>query len=90
MLSRPTGETMRPILMALLTSAMLAGLAFADPNPQLVLSVQQRLDAYGLDADVSQFATATVAELHLALSSRHSFFKTRDELRNILRRAKYK
>ena len=73
-----------------LALAMLANPVLADPNPQLVASVQQRLAQYGLRADVSQFATSTVAELHLTLSSPEGYFKTRNALRAILRRARYK
>ncbi len=64
--------------------------AGADPNPQLVRSVQQGLAQYGLEADVSQFATSTVAELHLSLSDSGGYLKKRRELQNILRRARYK
>ncbi len=62
----------------------------ADPNPQLVASIESRLAHYGLSADVSQFATSTVVQLHFALSSPQGYLKTRRELRSILRNAKYK
>jgi hypothetical protein len=64
--------------------------SWADPNPQLVASVQSRLAQYGLHADVSQFATSTVAALHLTLSSPEGYFKTRQTLQGLLRNAKYK
>ena len=75
----------------LVLALALAVPAAADPNPQLVLSVEQRLAKYGLQADVSQFATSTVAHLHLALSSSSDgYLRKRRELQNILRNAVYK
>ncbi len=75
----------------LVLALALAVPAVADPNPQLVLSVQKGLERYGLHADVSQFATSTVAALHLSLSdSSEGYFKKRHELQAILRNAKYK
>lgn len=62
----------------------------ADPNPQLVSSVENRLKHYGLSADVKQFATSTVAALHLTLSSPEGYLKTRRQLQAILRNARYK
>ena len=47
--------------LVLVLALALAAPAAADPNPQLVRSVEQRLAKYGLQADVSQFATSTVA-----------------------------
>ena len=69
---------------------ILAGPVLADPNPQLVQSVQNGLAHYGLQADVSKFATSTVARLHLKLSSPEDYLDTRQELKSILRTAKYK
>lgn len=74
----------------LIGAAMLGGAALADPNPQLVASVENRLTFYGLRADVSKYATSTVAQLHFALSSPKGYFRTKRELRAILRGAKYK
>lgn len=79
----------RSLLAAVLTAA-LATAAQADPNPQLVASIEARLAHYGLSADVSQFATPTVARLHLTLSSPEGYMKTRRELIWILRNPKYK
>ncbi len=76
--------------LALVLATALAMPAAADPNPQLVRSVEQGLARYGLQADVSGFATATVAELHLSLSQSGGYLKKRTELRNILRRARTK
>ena len=71
--------------------AATAGPALADPNPQLVRSVEIRLAQYGLQADVSRFATSTVARLHFELSSREdSYMDKRRTLKHILRTAKYK
>ena len=77
-------------LFAALLALVLATTAQADPNPQLVASVEHRLAAYGLHADVSQFATSTVARLHLTLSQRDSYLRKRRELISILRNPKYK
>ncbi|MGI9389008.1 MAG: hypothetical protein ACR2O1_03030 [Boseongicola sp.] len=79
----------RSVLVALMLTVV-GGSASADPNPQLVNSVETGLAQYGLHADVSQFATSTVARLHLTLSSPEDYYDTRDELRFILRNAKYK
>ena len=62
----------------------------ADPNPQLVSSIEIRLARYGLEADVSQFATSTVVRLHFALSEAGSYLEKRRELAWILQNAKYK
>jgi len=72
------------------TLALLSLPATADPNPQLVTSVERRLAYYNLRADVSLFATSTVAALHLTLSQREGYFRTRRKLKAILRNAKYK
>jgi len=75
------------------TAAFLAVLATssqAEPNQQLVNSVQSRLAIYGLQADVSKFATSTVARLHLTLSSTEDYLDKRQELKSILRNPKYK
>jgi hypothetical protein len=68
----------------------MSGPVLADPNPQLVASVQTRLAGYGFHVDVSQFATSTVAALHLTLSGSDGYLKKRRELKNILRKARYK
>lgn len=78
---------MRKLALALIVAA---APALADPNPQLVASVEARLAHYGLSADVSQFATSTVAQLHFALSSPEGYFRTKQKLRSILRNARYK
>ena len=75
---------------AALLALGMAGSAQADPNPQLVASVEHRLAAYGLSADVSEFATSTVARLHLTLVQRDSYLRKRRELISILRNPKYK
>ena len=77
-------------LFAALLALGLASSTQADPNPQLVASVEHRLASYGLHADVSQFATSTVARLHLTLSQRDSYLRKRRELISILRNPKYK
>ncbi len=83
--------------MMIRTAVLIAALALtavpsaADPNPQLVASVQNGLKQYGISADVSQFATSTVVALHFSLSSsKEPYFKKRHQLRSILRNAKYK
>ena len=82
---------MRKLSFALLGGAMiLATAALADPNPQLVSSIQNRLAHYDLSANVSQVATSSVVQLHFALSSPQGYLKTKRELRAILRNAKYK
>lgn len=75
---------------ALAAALSLGTIAVADPNPQLVNSIEIRLAHYGLHADVSQFATSTVARLHLTLSQRESYWKKRRELIWILQNAKNK
>jgi hypothetical protein len=77
------------VLVALL-STVIAVSASADPNPQLVAIVESGLAKYGLKADVSEFATSTVARLHMTLSSTHDDECTRCELKAILRNPKYK
>jgi hypothetical protein len=79
---------MRALLLsvALLVAAPVA----ADPGPQLVQLVQSRLRYYNLHADVSQFATPTVAALHLALSSPEGYMRTRRRLKSILANPVYK
>ena len=75
---------------AALLSAVIATSANADPNPQLVALVEAGLAQYGLEADVSEFATSTVARLHLTLSSPEGYLSTRQELKAILRNPVYK
>ena len=77
------------LILALLLASVPAA-ARADPNPQLVASIEQRLRVYRIRADVSQYATSTVAALHLTLSQPEGYFTTRRKLRAILRNAKYK
>jgi len=79
----------KPVLVALL-STFIAVSASADPNPQLVALVENGLAQYGLQADVSNFATSTVARLHLTLSSTENYLDTREELKAILRNPKLK
>ncbi len=75
----------------LVLALALAAPAAADPNPQLVRSIENGLKRYGLEADVSQFATSTVGALHFSLSdSSQGYFKKRHELQAILRNAVYK
>ena len=74
----------KPVLAALL-STVIAVSASADPNPQLVASVESGLAKYGLHADVSKFDTHTVARLHMTLSSMEDYIDTRRELKEILR-----
>ena len=77
--------------LALALALFMAVPAAADPNPQLVLSVENRLARYGLQADVSQFATSTVAQLHFALTRNGDGYLTkRRKLQNILRNAVFK
>lgn len=80
---------MKRLALAALIAA-LAPVAQADPNPQLVRSVEMRLAGYGLRADVSQFATPTVARLHLTLSRSGHWVEKRRELIHILRNPVYK
>ena len=80
----------RLILATALALAGYAASASADPNPQLVASIEQRLARYGLQADVSQFATSTVVRLHFALSERQGYLRKRLNREFILRNAKYK
>jgi len=79
----------RTIMAALLT-ALIASSATADPNPQLVASVEARLAHFGLSADVSQFATSTVGRLHMTLVQRETYSKKRRELVWILQHPNYK
>ena len=77
------------VLVALL-STVIAVSASADPNPQLVASVESGLARYGLHADVSKFATSTVAGLHMTMSSPDGEECTRCQLKAILRNPKLK
>ena len=77
------------VLVALL-STVIAVSASADPNPQLVANVESGLAQHGLKADVSKFATSTVARLYMTLSSTEYDECTRCELKVILRNPKYK
>ena len=79
----------KPVLAALL-STVIAVSASADPNPQLVALVESGLAQYGQPADVSKFATSTVARLHMTLSSTADDECTRCELKVILRNPKLK
>ncbi len=79
----------RPIVAALV-STFIAFSASADPNPQLVAIVESGLAQYGLHADVSKFATSTVARLYTTLSSSDDDDCTRCQLKHILRNPKFK
>ena len=81
---------MKHLLVAGVLAVSLGSAAVADPNPQLVQSVQTRLLHYGFNVDVSQFATNTVARLHLTLVSSDGYLKKKRELRSILRKPTYK
>ncbi|MDF0602678.1 hypothetical protein P1J78_18215 [Psychromarinibacter sp. C21-152] len=62
--------------------------AAADPSPQLVALVQQRIERYGLDVDVSLFDTATVARLYGILNENDDdYFRKRQKLKTALRNA---
>ena len=80
---------MKRIFFALILS-IAATQTVADANPQLVASVEHRLRAYHLQADVSQFSLTTVARLHFALSENESYLDKRRRLKWILRNATYK
>jgi hypothetical protein len=73
-----------------LASQVLASPVSADPSPQLVSLVQMNLPRYGISVDVSQFATSTVAALHMTMANRDSYYDKQRRLRAILRNAKYK
>ncbi|MDJ0824756.1 MAG: hypothetical protein QNJ16_04565 [Rhodobacter sp.] len=82
---------MKPLILAAAVAlSATATMGSAAPNAQLVASVEIGLHRYGLSADVSQFATPTVAALHLALSQPEGYIKTRRRLKSILRNAKFK
>lgn len=66
---------------------MIGGAALADPNPQLIRTVQQGLNEYGVAADAARFDTATLARLHFVLSSSDAYFVKREELQEIVDRA---
>ena len=79
----------KPVLVALL-SLVIGASASADPNPQLVRSVESGLAQYGLHSDVSTFATSTVARLYMTLYSTEDYIDPRWELKAILRNPKLK
>ncbi len=79
----------KPVFVALLATVIGAS-ASADPNPQFVRSVELGLAKYGLEADVSNFATSTVARLHMTLYSTEDYIDPRWELKAILRNPKLK
>ena len=76
---------MLKLLLAALLSIFIGASASAGPNPQLVSLVENGLVKYGLHADVSIFATHTVARLHMTMSSRRSDGYKIRELKAILR-----
>ncbi len=78
------------VLAAGVLCTVLATSGTADPNPQLVSLVQFGLKSYGLDYDVSKFATSTVARLHFALTSTEDYVSTLAALEAILRNPVYK
>lgn len=61
--------------------------ALAQPNPQLVLQVQQGIERYDIEADVSQYDTHTVASLWSILNGGKPYLTTRRELQTELRKA---
>ncbi|MBV0910829.1 hypothetical protein [Anianabacter salinae] len=71
-------------IMAIAATLGAAPVHAADPHPQLVLSVQQRLDGAGYAADVSRYDVATVAALHLALSGNDPWFEKNRRINAIL------
>ena len=81
---------MTKYIAAAIFSVLIATTAGADPNPQLVRGIELGLSRYGLQADVSQFATTTVARLHFALHGTEGWIDTREELKAILRKPVYK
>ena len=81
---------MSKLVLAALVSTFIASSASADPNPQLVAIVESGVAQYGLHADVSNFATSTVALLYTTLSSSDDDVCTRCQLKHILRNPKYK
>jgi len=90
MLIKSREVSMLKTLKATALIVLMATTAHADPNPQLVASVQQRLNAFGYSADVSKFALSTVTRLHFALSSTEDPLDKRFEIKAILRNPKYK
>ena len=81
---------MLKLLLVALLSTVIAVSARADPSPQLVRSVENGLARYGLHADVSEFATSTVAHLYNTMHSSGDDGCTRCQLKQILRNPKYK
>lgn len=81
---------MNRILTALFFALALQGTAAADPSPQLVLVVEQRLKHFGFQVDVSRFATPTVVRLYLTLLDNVPYHAKLRELKSILRNPKLK
>lgn len=58
--------------------------AFADPNPQLALSVAHRLSSYGIDVDPEALTTEQASALHLMLVTKrdegYSYIRRRAKL----------
>ncbi|WP_179378923.1 hypothetical protein [Jannaschia marina] len=60
-----------PLLLALAIALTVAVPAVAEPNAQLVASVQQRLNLLGFrDVDASTLSTRQIAALHMQLQGR--------------------
>ncbi|WP_298295744.1 hypothetical protein [uncultured Litoreibacter sp.] len=81
---------MKPILVAFgLSMAVVAAPVAADPNPQLVNSVQHRLNVIGFSkVDAGTLSTAQIAALHTKLQGNYTFgyarIRTQQEVKMIL------
>ncbi len=73
---------MRRALLILLLATVPAAAA---PNPQLLRSIEIRLERYDVDVDVTTLSTRQAAALHLELSDpENSYFDVRRKLISIL------
>jgi hypothetical protein len=79
------------LVLALVLAASGPGEAVADPNPQLVASVQRKLNSLGFqDVDATRLSTRQVAALHMQLqggttSFGRNYLQTRQRVKSILR-----
>ena len=79
------GPEVRSLLVAL-SLAVVPAAAAADPNPQLLRTVETRLAYYDLHPDMRSLTTAQAGALHMAMmDDEDGYFRTRAKLKAILR-----
>lgn len=75
---------MKTALTLIGATVLAAAPAFADPNPQLALSVANRLSSYGISVDPETLTTDQAGALHLMLVTKrdegYSYIRRRAKL----------